>query len=196
MKRLMLLLALSAVGCDAGIPAKAKTNATVSLTSVAFADDCGGAPPHDAPVTASAAKRAPPSAAAPSMPSEEAVSDVAVRRRCEQTAMQLAIIGEAGSELHIKSVDVFDADGRSLGTLSASKPMRWNDAKAAYEAWDGKVLAGSMSVSYVLSQPTFIDRFDARDRTYTVKVLAALGAIDQPLKTTVMVVGRPAPVPT
>ncbi|HEY5924919.1 MAG TPA: hypothetical protein VIV11_24730, partial [Kofleriaceae bacterium] len=78
----------------------------------------------------------------------------------------------------------------------ASKPTRWDVAKAAYEPWDGKVVVGAMAVSYVLSQPTFVDQWDARDRTYTVKVIATLGGKNQPLKATVMVVGRPAPVPT
>lgn len=191
MKTMLWIVALSAAGCDAGAAASAK--ATVTLTSVAFADDCGGTPPPATPATAAVPMRAP---AKPADAAQGRVADQAVRRRCEQTSMQLAVVGNAATELHIKSVEVFDADGSSLGTLSASKPTRWNDAKAAYEPWDGKVVAGPMSISYVLSQPTFVDRYDARDRTYTVKVIAAVGGVDQPLKTTVMVVGRPPPVPT
>lgn len=191
LKPILLFAALSAVGCDQGVAARA--NATVTLTSVAFADDCGGTPPSDAPMPAAAPMK---SAAPPSQPAaDEAVSDSAVRRRCEQTSMQLAIVGPAGTELRIKSVEVFDG-GKSLGTLSASKPTRWDDAKAAYATWDEKVVAGPMAVSYVLSQPAFVDRYDSRDRTYTVKVIASVGGVDQPLKTTVMVVGLPAPVPT
>ena len=50
MKHVMLCVALAAVGCDAGARPPADTTATtVTLTAVAFADDCGGAPPHDAP---------------------------------------------------------------------------------------------------------------------------------------------------
>jgi hypothetical protein len=193
MKHLVWILALSAVGCDKGTPPRAK--ATVTLTSVAFADDCGGTPPHEAP--AAPARREPPSAVAPSHAmSEERVADEGIRRRCEQTSMQLVVDGEAGTELHIKSVEVFDSDGKSLGKLSASKPTRWDEAKAAYEPWDEKVGAASMAISYVLSQPSFVDQWDARDRTYTVKVVAAVGGIDKPLKATVLVVGRPPPVPT
>ena len=110
--------------------------------------------------------------------------------------MQLVIDGEVGADLHIKSVEVFDADGKLLGKLSASKPTRWSEQNAAYEPWDEKVGTTPMAISYVLSQPSFVDQWDARDRTYTVKVTAALGGVDQPLKKTVLVVGRPPPVPT
>ncbi|HUS31283.1 MAG TPA: hypothetical protein VMZ53_22385 [Kofleriaceae bacterium] len=189
MKHLIVILALSAVSCDKGTPPRAK--ATVTLTSVSFADDCGGTPPSDAPP--SPARREAPAAAA----KERAEPlDEGARRRCEQTSMQLVVVGDAGTELHIKSVEVFDADGKSLGKLSASKPTRWNETNAAYEPWDEKVGAASSAVSYVLSQPSFVDQWDARDRTYTVKVIASVAGVDQPLKTTVLVVGRPPPVPT
>ena len=183
MKHLMLLAAL--VGCDAGArPAQT----SVTLTSVAFADDCGGTPPHQAPAPA----RTPASPAVAEKVADEAYE----RRRCEQTSMQLAIVGQAASELRIKSVEVFDEHGKSIGGLTASKPTRWDAAKAAYEPWDEKIGTGAMAVSYVLSQPTFVNTYDARDRTYTVKVIATLGGKNQPLEATVMVVGRPAPVPT
>jgi hypothetical protein len=195
--------AVAVAGCDQGVKAEAtsKAKATVTLTSVAFADNCGGTPPNAPPKPASPPMRAAPkpaeSPAAPSVVahSQERVADSAVQYRCEQTAMQLAVTGEPGTELHIKSVEVFDGS-KSLGTLEVSKPTRWDEAKAAYETWDEKVLAGPMSVSYVLSQPAFVDMYAERDRTYTVKVVAAVGDVDQPLKTTVLVVARPAPVPT
>jgi hypothetical protein len=194
MKHTLLLLALSAIGCDQGVAPRA--HATVTLTSVAFADDCGGTPPSAAPMPAAAPRKNAVVPSAMAVRSEEREAGSAVRRRCEQTSMQLAIVGDTGSALHIKAVEVFDADGTSLGKLSASKPTRWDDAKAAYETWDEKVVAVPMAVSYVLSQPAFVDRYDARDRTYKVKVIASLGGVDQPLLTTVMVVGRPPPVPT
>jgi len=203
-KHLMFVLALSsAASCtkasksnetpsnerDRDRGAAPRVKATVTLTSVAFADDCGGTPPSQAPA-------APAKAAA--VPSTPAVAqDLAARRRCEQTSMQLAIVGTAETDVHVKSVEVFDETGKSLGTLTASKPTRWNDASSAYEAWDEKVLAGQTAkTSYVLSQPGFVDRYDSHDRTYTVKVVASVGGVDQPLQTTVMVVAQPAPVPT
>jgi hypothetical protein len=219
MKTTNLLLVLwSVAACDQGAPranvkAPPKPAASVTLTSVAFADDCGGTPPQQAPIVpsmpasppvpAKAERRAAPSREAPS-PANEAPSlarempdDRGTRPPCEQTSMQLAVVADAATTLHIKSVEVFDADGKSLGTLTATKPTRWSTSASAYEAWDEAVAAGSTSsVSYVLSQPAFVDQFDARDRTYTVKVIAQLGDVDQPLKTTVLVVGRPPPVPT
>ncbi|HEY5927241.1 MAG TPA: hypothetical protein VIV11_36390, partial [Kofleriaceae bacterium] len=163
MKHVMLMVALSAVGCDAGAR---PVETTVTLTSVAFADDCGGTPPTDAPALPA---REPPAktAGAPASPAvaQERVDYEVERRRCEQTSMQLAIVGKTADELRIKSVEVFDDRGKSLGKLTASKPTRWDVAKAAYEPWDGKVVVGAMAVSYVLSQPTFVDQWDARDRT-------------------------------
>jgi hypothetical protein len=207
MKQAMWLLALSAYGCDQGAAdssshsPKTKATSTITLTSVAFAEDCGGTPPPEPPATIAAPERRAPAAAPakalpPSEPAQDSVDDSGRRRRCDQTAMQLAIESDTATELHIKSVEVIDSYGSSIGTLHASKPTRWNDAKAVYEPWDEKVVAGKTSISYVLSQPVFIDMFESRDRTYTVKVVAALGGVDQPLKTTVLVVGRSPPVPT
>jgi hypothetical protein len=203
MKHLIPLLALAAIACDQGVAARptSKPTATITLTSVAFADDCGGTPPTSPPPAIAAPMRKAPTAAPAKMapPSEMPAGpaqDIATRRRCEQTAMQLGIVSEIASELQIKSVEVLDDTGKSLGMLEASKPTRWDEAKATYGTWDEKIIPGTLSISYVLSQPIFVDQWDSRDRTYTVKVVAALGGVDQPLQTTVMVVGRPPPVPT
>jgi hypothetical protein len=206
----MFLAALAlAVGCtkastpaderDRGVAPRAK--ATVTLTSVAFADDCGGTPPVQAPVrtATTTAVGGVPASPAVAVPADEGVPTpgaVAARRRCEQTSMQLAVVGDAPAELHIKSVEVFDERGKAVGKLTASKPTRWDDGHAAYEPWDEHLVGGNMAVSYVLSQPAFVDIYDARDRTYTVKVVAAVGGTEQALQTTVMVVGRPPAVPT
>ena len=200
-KNLMFVLALAACTKakgnesptnDRGAAPRAK--ATVTLTSVTFADDCGGTAPQQAPASVT------PATPAVHTPSDQAAakeSDVAARRRCEQTSMQLAIAGNAETDVHIKSVEVFGEDGKSLGVLTASKPTRWADASSTYEAWDEKIAARQTArASYVLSQPGFVDRYDAHDRTYTVKVVASVGGVDQPLQTTVMIVAQPAPVPT
>jgi hypothetical protein len=203
MKNAIWIAALALAGCDSGMPAAAKTpTTTVTLTSVAFAEDCGGTPPAQAPAQPPARRAPAKTAAVPSspaameVPADQAPGNVAVQRRCEQTSMQLAVVAEAATELHIKSVEVVDDKGKSLGALTASKPTRWDDNRAAYEPWDERVAAGTMSVSYVLSQPTFVNTWDERDRTYTVKVIATVGSAEQSLKTTVLVVGRPPPVPT
>lgn len=172
-----------------------RANATVTLTSVSFADDCGGTAPFNPPAPAPS-KHAAPSVVPESVAQDAAKTSVA-KRRCEQTAMQLAIGAQADTEVHIKSIEVFDEAGKSLGTLTASKPTRWIDASSAYEAWDEKVAAKDTArVSYVLSQPAFVNHYDSHDRTYTVKVVASVGGVDQPLQTSVMIVAQPAPVPT
>jgi len=111
--------------------------------------------------------------------------------------MQLSIAAGDAATVQIKSVEVLDEKGASLGTLSATKPTRWSATASAYEAWDENVGASQTAlVSYVLSQPGFIDRYDSHDRMYTVKVTASIGGVEQALTSTVMVVAQPAPMPT
>lgn len=183
---------------EPGVGPRPVAAAKIALTSVAFADDCGGQPPANGPVkTAAPAEISEPSSvparAAPAQP----LAGKERSRRCEQTSMQLSIAAGSDVDVRVKSVEVLDESGTSLGTLVSSKPTRWSDAQAAYQPWDGKVVAGETAlVSYVLSQPSFVSSYDERDRTYTVKVVASVGGVEQPLQTTVMVVARPAPVPT
>lgn len=166
--------------------------ATVTLMSVNFGDDCGGTPPANAP-----ARPAKPARTAPSVVAQDIAPGYAPRYRCEQTSMQLSIAAANDSAVQIKSVEVLDDAGTSLGTLGTSKPTRWSDAASAYEAWDQQVGANQTAlVSYVLSQPNFINRYDSHDRMFTVKVTASIGGVDQALQTTVMVVAQHAPVPT
>lgn len=214
LKQTLIAFALLA-GCDKGASNETLKNgpspnpalapaATVTLTSVAFADDCGGTPPSSPPAMPAQevdapAKRAKPATTSPSAPSvvAERPADSMERRRCEQTSMQLAITASKDTEVAVKSVEVFDEKGASVGVLTASKPTRWSTDQSAYQDWDGKVAAGqSAQVSYVLSQPTFVGPYEERDRTYTVKVIASVGGLDQPLQTSVMVVARPPAVPT
>lgn len=181
---------------DPGV-APIKATATVTLVSVSFGNDCGGTPPSEPPAGAVPApnRRAP--GAAPSAQHMTQPGDSPASYRCEQTSMQLSIAANKDAAVKIKTVDVLDETGASLGVLSTSKPTRWSATSSAYEAWDEKVAAGQTAlVSYVLSQPGFIDRYDNRDHMYTVKVTASVGGIEQALQTTVMVVAQPAPVPT
>jgi hypothetical protein len=176
-----------------GVIAPTAKPATVTLMSVTFGDDCGGTPPA-APVRA--AKAAPNDSAA--VPAQDVAPGYApTRYRCQQTSMQLSIAAKKDSSITIKSVEVLDEKGASLGTLGASKPTRWSETKSAYDAWDQNVASGQTAlISYVLSQPSFVDRWASHDRMYTVKVTASVGGVDQALQTTVMVVAQPAPVPT
>lgn len=177
-------------------PTPAPVSAKVTLVSVTFADDCGGTPPAQAPAAAPAPAYRAPSAVAPS---SERPGDVPenYRYRCQQTSMQLSIAASKDAAVTIKNVEVFDEKGTSLGTLATSKPTRWSDASSTYEAWDEKVAAGQTAlVSYVLAQPSFVNRYDSHDRMFTVKVSASVGGVAQALQTTVMVVAQPAPMPT
>lgn len=147
-------------------PAPAPTT-TVELTAVTLADDCGGAAPAHAP-----AKRA-----------LKAKSDSAHvsrgARRCEQTSMQLAITASAASTLTVKSVELFDERGRSLGKLAARKPTRWSDTRGLYEAWDEKLPAATLvNASYVLQQPNWARIGDRWNRTYTLKTVVSIDGVE------------------
>ena len=164
------------------VPAKATTR--VELTAVTLADDCGGTPPWRAPAAIRKAEDAP----VPPSEKAKAKADAAfAKRRCEQTSMQLAIIAGDASNIHVKSVELFDEAGQSIGALGTRNPTRWVDASGAYEVWDETVAAGSTSnVSYVLSQPDW-DRIGNRwNRTYTLKTVISVGGVDQAAQKDVM----------
>ena len=200
MKRLALLLVVVAAGCaheaignEAPTPqpsvAPAPTRPApkpathVELTAVTLADDCGGTPPWSAPVKiakAEAAESEPAAKAKAKSDSAAPMNGARAKRRCEQTSMQLAIIAGDASNMRVKSVELFDESGSSLGTLTASKPTLWSDANGRYETWDETVAAGSTSsVSYVLSQPKWDQIGNRWNRTYTLKAVLSVGGVDQ-----------------
>jgi hypothetical protein len=157
------------------VTAPPKQTARVELTAVTLADDCGGAAPAAKDVKAKA--------------KSQAKSDAAYQRICEQTSMQLSIIATDASKITVKSVELFDDAGKSLGTLTASKPTRWSEAKSMYEAWNEAVDAGSTSsVSYVLSQPTWDPVVNRWNRTFTLKTVVTVGGVDQATQKDVLLV--------
>ena len=166
-------------------PPPQKATTRVELTAVTLADDCGGTPPWSAPVKIAKAEAV--RSDEDIEPKAKAKSDSAypmvgarAKRRCEQTSMQLSIIAGDASNISVKSVELFDETGKSLGTLSASKPTRWSDASGRYDAWDETVSAGSTSsVSYVLSQPKWDQIGNRWNRTYTLKTVLSIGGVDQ-----------------
>ncbi len=145
--------------------------ATVELTAVTLADDCGGAPPSLPPMKTATKERA--------AKGDDDGSKAKAKRRCEQTSMQLSINATDASRIQVKSVELFDEKGASLGVLAVSKPTRWSDANASYEAWDEKFDAGSTSVSYVLQQPNWDAVADRWNKTYTLKAIVSIGGADQ-----------------
>jgi hypothetical protein len=158
-------------------PAPPKPSTRIELTAVTLADDCGGMPPSSAPVK-SEQKSA--TLLKTKGKRDAAYAGARAERRCEQTSMQLAIIAGDASKIQVKSVELFDETGKSLGTLTASKPTRWSDASSTYEAWDEMVAAGSTSsVSYVLAQPKWDQIGNRWNRTYTLKTVLTVGGVDQ-----------------
>ncbi len=149
------------------------TQVTVELTAVTLADDCGGTAPHGAPAVKAKAK------SAEAAKSDRDDSGKSEARRCEQTSMQLAITAADAARITVKSVELFDDAGKSLGPLTASKPTRWSD-NGLYETWDELAPAGTMiNVSYVLQQPAWGRIGDRWNRTYTLKSVLTIGGVDR-----------------
>ena len=175
-------------------PPAPKPATRIELTAVTLADDCGGTPPWSAPVKIAKTEAAqsdeasePKAAKAKAKSDSASVAGARAKRRCEQTSMQLAIMAGDASNIQVKSVELFDETGKSLGTLSASKPTRWSDATGKYDAWDESVAAGSTSsVSYVLSQPKWDQIGNRWNRTYTLKTVLSVGGVDQSAQKDVM----------
>jgi hypothetical protein len=161
----------------------------IELTAVTLADDCGGTPPWRAPMkTAKSEEASQPEepremkakSKADSAHSSDSQRGARARMRCEQTSMQLAIIAGDASNIQVKSVELFDDKGTSLGTLTASKPTRWSDTSSTYEAWDETFAAGTTSsVSYVLTQPKWDAIGDRWNKTYTLKTVVSVGGVEQ-----------------
>lgn len=151
-------------------PKPPKPTTRVELTAVTLADDCGGTTPMGPPAKAIVK----PGKA------NKAKADSRARRRCEQTSMQLAITAADAARLHVKSVELFDESGKSLGTLTATKPTRWSETTGIYEAWDESFAASTtLSVSYVLSQPNWDSVANRWNKTFTLKTVLSVGGVDQ-----------------
>lgn len=153
-----------------------EATARIELTAVTLADDCGGTPPYGAPK----ASVAPAETRQKGARSQERADRSRARVRCEQTSMQLAVQARDAATIRIKSVELFDEAGTSVGTLIATKPTMWSATSSTYEAWDEKVAAGAtINVSYVLSQPSWATVSDRWNKTFTLKAVVSVGGVDQ-----------------
>jgi hypothetical protein len=111
------------------------------------------------------------------------------RRSCDQTSIQLALKAtgtSAPTPIAIKKVELLDANGASLGELTAKTPTRWSDA-GSYQPWD-QTLAPSdeAAVSYLLSTPNWGSMegglYGQTGKMYQVRVTVLVGAKDRVLE--------------
>ena len=147
---------------------------TVELASVTLSDSCGGH--SEAPEPAK---------------KEKSLAKADMARICDQSSMQLAIDAAEAGELSVKSVELVDDQGVSVGKLTWKAPSVF--VEGAYRPWDQKIAAGKkLSVTYPLSQAALgADRFN---KTYTLKVSVAVGGADKALQKTVQL-QRPTVLP-
>jgi hypothetical protein len=149
-------------------PARPAADVKVALTGVTLDDDCRNY-------------------AAPAPREEEAKSadrdSSSMDRPCSQSSMQLVISTPAPSRIQIKSVELFDEAGVSLGMLAASSPTRWSDTRSQYDAWDESLAASSSAtVSYKLQQPNWSKVGNRNNQMYTLKAVVSVGGSDRSLK--------------
>jgi hypothetical protein len=150
-------------------PAPAAADVKVALTGVTLDDECRyqAAPP---PVEEAKSAR------------RETDGDSMVRP-CSQSSMQLVISASTPSRIQIKSVELFDEAGVSLGILAASKPTRWSDTRSQYDAWDESLAASSSAtVSYKLQQPNWSKIGNRNNQMYTLKAVVSVGGTDRSVK--------------
>lgn len=160
----------------------------VQLTAVTLADECGGTAPTSAPV-------APATKAKAKSASKSDRAGARAKRRCEQTSMQLAITTAAAARIQVKSVELFNSAGKSLGTLTSSKPTRWSVDKGMYETWNETAPAGSqINVSYALQRPDWARIGDRWNQTYTLKAVITIGGVDRSVQKQVTI-EAPASLP-
>lgn len=161
---------------------------TVELTAVTLGEDCGVAPaPKKSAAAESQQKPLADSSAKPGFAP-------ARRQACEQTSMQLSVsspVGFAETTLRVKKVQVFDENGKLVGTLTPRTPTVWGSASGTYLPWDEKVAsAATLSVSYALSAPDWSKTKDRWNKTFTVKAVVTVGGADQKLERDVFVVSE------
>lgn len=94
--------------------------------------------------------------------------------------MQLAVRASAIAKIEIKSVELLDESGKSLGMLASRSPTKWSASASRYEAWDEMLAADApVKVSYVLQQPNWAKIGNRWNRTYTLKTVVSIGGVDK-----------------
>lgn len=208
MKSVLWILALAACSessADSGSFAKPPPpgGLQVELAAVTLADDC--APPTPPPSTPAA-----PPKPSITKPAEEAPAAAprkvapGYRGNCDQTTMQLKISTPAdfkAGSVKIKKVELLDADGKFLQTLSSRNPRAWKNT-TSYLPWDEK-LGPSVGTNamYDLSAPDWNKltngRWNAHGKAFQVRVVVEIGGTNKTLtKSTITPTRLPPPVPT
>lgn len=142
---------------------------TTSIVAVTLGEECGGA---------GAADRASGSCAAASDAGADGGGGFAPApgcggtSYCQQSNVQIAFSAGAGSQaarIEIVRVELLDATGSIVDTLTASKPQAWNGN--GYSPWDQAVKpAGDTKTSYDLTAPAW-SKIDSNgtSRSYSAK---------------------------
>lgn len=175
---------------------------TVDLASVSLAEDCGtNAKPAD-PVIAPPTHRkpqppqAPKASQPPGAPASNSGGYHAGERACEQTTMQLSIKAEGAGTISIKRVELLDASGKLVGTLTPRSPSTWTGGD--YQPWDERVAAGqNLTASYALSAPEWSKLPGGRDPSLQlrVRVTVGVGNEERTLDKAAVVEGPALPMP-
>ena len=208
---LSLLLALS-LGCtkasstnEQGVAPQPKPqtagDVAVEIAGVTLGDDCGSSWTPPPPTPASPAARAPSN-----KPSDESAMPSAVgsRYRCQQTSVQLSVHATdipGATPVKIKKVELLDADGKVLGELAASSPMRWSD-KGTYDAWDQNIAPNEhAAISYMLASPAWHamegGQYGQANKMFQLRVTVAIGPKDRVIeKKAIQPTIMPPAVPT
>jgi hypothetical protein len=144
---------------------------TASIVSVTLGEECGNA---------SGSKGAPSADCAPTRPADAGTEGGGGGfapgeggcggSYCQQSNVQIAFNAGAGSQaarVQIVSVQLIDAAGSVVDTLTASKPQLWNGA--GYSPWDETVKpAASSKTSYDLTAPSW-SKMDGNRTAYAAK---------------------------
>ncbi|MCW5807989.1 MAG: hypothetical protein KIT31_36895 [Deltaproteobacteria bacterium] len=171
---------------EARVPTIAKTpppapaKVAVEMTAATLGEDCGGTTPTAPPAKIFKAEKAEKADMADAPKAKGKSSSM---RRCQQTSMQLAIVGQPGTPataIKVKKVELYDDAKKLIGTLTASSPTVWSDDDGIYKPWNQAVASGAkLSVSYVLSQPDWSGVKDKASRAYVLKAVVTVGSADQ-----------------
>jgi hypothetical protein len=130
-----------------------KPTVTVAVASVTLGDECS------TDVTAPAVKRA-PVAASDSAQSSAVAPGLSQMQICVQSALVLKVTSRSKSKqvIEIAKVELLDAQGKVLGTMTARNPMQWQTTKrsSSYQPWDLTLARGkSVQARWWLSAPPF-----------------------------------------